>query len=114
MHFDRPDGSFEFIVYCSLMIVHVNDSVTGAWSLVTKPRLVPSFYESIRHFVRNRRSETLFRATSIRLNKAAVAKCGIPGIKCISIFFLIYHQDAVNSNKKSVKFDDGHSVSSFR
>ena len=30
MHFDRPDGSFEFIVYYSAMTVHVNGSVTVA------------------------------------------------------------------------------------
>ena len=30
MHFDRPDGSFEFIVYFNSTTVHVNDSVSVA------------------------------------------------------------------------------------
>ena len=69
---------------------------------------MPSSYESIRYFVRNGQ---VFNAPSIRLNKAVVAKCGIPSL---DNFVLLHHQDAVNSNRKSVEIDDGHSVSSFR
>ena len=76
---------------------------------------------AICHFVRNGQEWNASICTLKSLNKAGVAKSDMPGLKYKSKchmrhgwLFLTCPQDEVNSNRKFVIIDDGHSVSSFR